>query len=136
MPNTPAVRPHLVAWEATGFTRPLDRLIYEPEPVPLSAHVDATWLSKRTVMLLGCDETTMRDVAAMLAASGVTVCIPTVDGAIPAEVDAIIDFNLVGTTYRLSDRSWQEPLRRSTLALQRVYRRWVAEPRYGHHAYV
>ncbi|PWK78553.1 KR domain-containing protein [Lentzea atacamensis] len=135
-PDTPAVRRHQVAWQPEGFTRPLDRLVYSPHPVSLPADADATWLVGRAVCLLGADTALVDQVGGELTKAGVVVRRPETDGSAPDGVDGIIDLNVLGSGYALTEQSWQEPMRQSARALHSVYDRWVGEARFGHHFYV
>ncbi|MFE5567637.1 SDR family NAD(P)-dependent oxidoreductase [Amycolatopsis japonica] len=117
--NEPAVRPQLLAYDETVFSRQVQRWVAEPvqrpvEPVPGG-------LRGRRVLLLGAHRPTTDTVAELLTARGATVV-----GESTADWDVIADLTLTGLPdYELGDSAWREALLNTTAVLQATYDRWL-----------
>ncbi|RSN08001.1 hypothetical protein DMC63_34660 [Streptomyces sp. WAC 05977] len=125
--NEPAVRPQLLAYDGSSFSRPVQRWVTEPVPRP--AEPAPGGLLDRRVLVLGAHGPTTEAVAEQLAARGavvVTADSPARVAELTAEWDVIADLTLTGLTdYELGDQAWREALQTTTAALQAVYDHWL-----------
>ncbi|ANN15977.1 hypothetical protein SD37_10205 [Amycolatopsis orientalis] len=132
--NEPAVRPHLVAYDTTSFSRPVQRWVTEPVPCPMEPVSGG--LRGRRVFLLGAHTPTTEAVMERLTARGAIVT--SAGSAVrvnelsaeAAEWDVIVDLTLTGLPdYELGDGAWREALSTTTAALQAVYDHWLGSAR-------
>lgn len=121
--NEPAVRPQLLAYDSSSFSRPVQRWVAEPVPRPMEPVPGG--LRDRRVLLRGAHGPATEAVAEQLTARGAIV--GTACGAEPAaEWDVIADLTLTGLDdHELGDPAWREALLTTTAALQAVYDHWL-----------
>ncbi|MEU6201626.1 KR domain-containing protein [Streptomyces sp. NPDC047061] len=133
-----AVRPHLVSYETRSFTRPLQRLLWTPQPVPAPFSDVRRALTGLTILVLGRRTDLTAAVAGHLGTRGATAVVADGPAALDARPswDGIVDLNLTGTGYELGDSDWRPALRLTADALRHVHDEWAADTRHHHRFYL